>query len=114
MNDSSIAVAFPDAYRRLGKNAELLAEIAAILVEDTPNLLEQIHSAVKAGNYADVAAASHSLKGLVGNLDESLSAAVVQPLVDAARVPAPGLVRRLAHELDGEMASLLKVVRQYL
>lgn len=114
MNDSSIAVAFPDAYRRLGKNAELLAEIAAILVEDTPNLLEQIHQAVRAGNYVDVAAASHSLKGLVANLDESLAAAAVQPLVDAARVPSPALTRRLAHELDSEMASLLKLVRQYL
>lgn len=114
MNDPSIAVAFPNAYRRLGKNAELLAEIAAILVEDTPTLLEQIHAAVRAGNFAEVAAASHSLKGLVANLDESIAAAVVQPLVDAARVPSAGLTRRLANELDVEMASLLKLVRKYL
>jgi HPt (histidine-containing phosphotransfer) domain-containing protein len=61
------------AIERLGGDAQLLREMAAIFVEDAPGLLDQVQSG-RGGEPSEMASrAAHSLKGLVSNFSEPAS-----------------------------------------
>jgi HPt (histidine-containing phosphotransfer) domain-containing protein len=55
------------ALRRLGGDADLLRELAAIFVQDAAGLLDQATSALERADSAAAAHAAHSLKGLASN-----------------------------------------------
>lgn len=56
------------AMERIDGDQELLQELAQIVLEDLPNLLEDIRSAIASGDASTVDAAAHKLKGSAGNL----------------------------------------------
>jgi two-component system sensor histidine kinase/response regulator len=55
------------ALSRVGGDLELLREIAHLFLEDSPNLLRAIESALEAGEADRLERAAHSLKGAVAN-----------------------------------------------
>jgi hypothetical protein len=114
MSDEPIIRAFPDAYRRLGDDAVLLTEIARILVEDAPGLLDQIREGIRQSNFELVASTTHALKGLVANVDENICNAAVQPVIDAARSRSMDQTRRLFRELEPALGSLVQSIKAYL
>ena len=65
------------ALSRVGGDAELLKEIAALFMEDYPNVLAEIRAAVARGDAKGVERAAHGLKGSVANFG-------AQAAVDAA------------------------------
>jgi HPt (histidine-containing phosphotransfer) domain-containing protein len=58
------------ALRRLGGDAELLREMALIVVQDMPELLVQACSGLMSDDLEPAARAAHSLKGLAANFSE--------------------------------------------
>jgi len=65
---TSIELDVPGALKRVGGDRELLARIIDFIVEDSPQFISRIETALKANEYAEVERAAHSLKGLVSNL----------------------------------------------
>jgi HPt (histidine-containing phosphotransfer) domain-containing protein len=65
------------ALSRVGGDAELLKEIAALFMEDYPNVLAELRAAAARGDAQGVERAAHGLKGSVGNFG-------AQAAVDAA------------------------------
>ena len=53
------------ALNRVGGDADLLREVAELFLSDYPHLLEEIRSAVSAGNASALEHSAHSLKGSV-------------------------------------------------
>jgi CheY-like chemotaxis protein len=66
------------ALERLGGNERLFAKLAQIFCEDSPPLVEELKSALHAGNAAALAQAAHALVGMAANFDAHTA-------VDAAR-----------------------------
>jgi len=52
---------------RVGGDVDFLQELAGIFREDCPKLLEEIRSAVAAGDAAALERAAHTLKGAIAN-----------------------------------------------
>lgn len=55
------------ALERMGGDEEILKEIAALFVEDSPEQLQRIRQAIDAGNAQALERAAHTLKGSVSN-----------------------------------------------
>jgi two-component system, sensor histidine kinase and response regulator len=65
---TSIELDVPGALRRVGGDRELLVRIIDFVVEDSPQFVRRMETALESGEYAEVERAAHSLKGLVSNL----------------------------------------------
>jgi HPt (histidine-containing phosphotransfer) domain-containing protein len=50
---------------RVGGNREILQQLIAVFYQDCNNLMDNLNSAIRAGNATGVRAASHTLKGMV-------------------------------------------------
>lgn len=55
------------ALERVGGDQELLKEIADLFLEDAPQILAAVRSAVESGDAEGLQRAAHSLKGSVAN-----------------------------------------------
>ncbi len=55
------------AMDRVGEDLELLIELAGMFLEDCPDILKQIETAVTAGDSQALKSSAHMLKGAVGN-----------------------------------------------
>jgi two-component system, sensor histidine kinase and response regulator len=62
------------ALSRVGGDAELLKEIAALFMEDYPNALAEIRAATARGDAKGVERAAHGLKGSVANFGAQAAA----------------------------------------
>jgi HPt (histidine-containing phosphotransfer) domain-containing protein len=77
------------ALSRVGGDAELLKEIAALFLDDYPKVLAEIRAAAARGDSPGIEHAAHGLKGSVANFG-------AQAAVDAAfRLEQMGLARDL-------------------
>ena len=56
------------ALKRVGGDRELLVRIIDFVVEDSPQFVSRMETALESGEYSEVERAAHSLKGLVSNL----------------------------------------------
>jgi HPt (histidine-containing phosphotransfer) domain-containing protein len=56
------------ALKRVGGDRELLVRIIDFVVEDSPQFVTRMETALESGEYSEVERAAHSLKGLVSNL----------------------------------------------
>jgi hypothetical protein len=96
---------------RVDNDMEFLAETVEMLVEDGPDLLAQIRSAIETGDSEALSVAAHTYKGMVANFcaDSTVEAALKLEmmgrggdLVGASEAFAilEGLARRLATALQ--------------
>jgi HPt (histidine-containing phosphotransfer) domain-containing protein len=96
------------ALERLGGDEELLAEVIRLFLEDCPQQLAAIKSAVDARDGEHIRSAAHALKGAAGNLsatDLFKAAEVMERLgaegrVDAAQAAWRTLSAQAAHAMD--------------
>jgi two-component system, sensor histidine kinase and response regulator len=65
---ASIDLDVAGALKRVGGDRELLVRIIDFVVEDSPQFVNRMETALRSGEYAEVERAAHSLKGLVSNL----------------------------------------------
>jgi len=68
MPTPSVELDVSGALKRVGGDRQLLVRIIDFVIEDSPEYIRQIGAAVSANRYRDAERASHSLKGLVSNL----------------------------------------------
>ncbi|MBI4873076.1 MAG: Hpt domain-containing protein [Acidobacteria bacterium] len=78
------------ALERVGGDEELLREIAVLFLEECPQMMSEIQSAVATGNAIALERTAHSLKGSVGNFGAH------QAFRAAARLEAIGRSRDLS------------------
>jgi HPt (histidine-containing phosphotransfer) domain-containing protein len=57
-----------DLLERLGDDAELVAEVLAVFLEDAPVRLAAIHAALAQRDAAELRAAAHALKGAAASI----------------------------------------------
>jgi HPt (histidine-containing phosphotransfer) domain-containing protein len=98
------------ALSRVGDDAELLKEIAALFMEDYPSVLAEIRAAAARGDAEGVERAAHGLKGSVANFG-------AQAAVDAAfqieRMGRAGDLNRVSEAID-TLARALDALRPEL
>jgi HPt (histidine-containing phosphotransfer) domain-containing protein len=91
------------ALSRVGEDAELLKEIAALFIEDYPNVMAEIRAAAARGDANGVERAAHGLKGSVANFG-------AQAAVDAAfqleQMGRAGDLSRVSEAIDALARSL--------
>lgn len=73
------------ALRRLGGDAELLREMAAIVVQDAPGLLAQAVAGLDSDERETAARAAHSLKGLASNFSNPAAGAAEAAEIELRR-----------------------------
>lgn len=66
-----------EVYSRVDDDMELLQELIEIFLEDYPQLMSDIHSAIQSGDAEALKSSAHTLKGSVSNF-------CAQSAVDAA------------------------------
>jgi len=59
-----------ELLQRTGGDRELLMEIAGLFLDDLPNMVEAIRSAVESGDASSLERSAHRLKGSIGNFGQ--------------------------------------------
>lgn len=103
-----------DALRRLGEDTQLLRDIIQIYLEDSPSMVERIHSAVATADALGLQHAAHQLKGIAATLSAPDVVGV------ASRLEHMGASRDLSDaakalvEVDRRVSSLNQAVQEFL
>jgi len=85
------------ALSRVGGDVELLKEIAALFMEDYPNVLAELRAAAARGNSQRVERAAHGLKGSVANFGAQ---AAVDAALQLEQMGRAGDVSRASQTID--------------
>ena len=93
---------------RVGGSHEVLQEIIALFLEDCPNLLDDIRSALAAGDAQAVYRAAHTLKGSVGNFEAHAAVEIAQRLEARAREGDIAAATAVFALLDLEIQAVIK------
>ncbi len=94
------------AMERVGNDLELLQEVARLFLEEYPESLQRIRSAIERGSARDLERAAHALKGSVSNFGAKK---VVQAALELEKLGRSGTVEgaeRLYQALEQELAHL--------
>jgi two-component system sensor histidine kinase/response regulator len=91
---------------------ELLAEIIQMFIEDAPNLLERIRTALGEGGLEEVQRNAHALKGAVGNFGKGEAYAAAQTMEQHGREGELASAREHLAVLEGQMASVVQALAQ--
>jgi two-component system, sensor histidine kinase and response regulator len=98
------------AIERLGGDGDLFDEVAQLFTDDAPKLLDEMRSALAAGDASRLTRAAHTLKGSAGYVGGGPTAAAAQTLETIA---ANGLLENAAgalERLSEEMARLTEAL----
>lgn len=87
----------PGALRRVGGDRELLARVIDFVVEDSPQLMQKIVSALDAERFREVERAAHSLNGLVSNVH---CIAVQEKVLEVEELARRGDREQIVHVLE--------------
>ena len=104
----------PDALiERLGGDEELARQMAALFVDECPNMLDEMRRAVAGGRPDDVRRVAHAFKGSVANFVADGPAAIALALEQAGRDERLGDAPALLARLEGAVAELIPELRIY-
>lgn len=103
-----------DLLDRLSGDADLLADLLDLFLEDCPVRLAAVHAAVATGRGPEIRAAAHALKGAAGNLSARRLFTAAQLLEQLAETSDRRRIGGAAAQIDSEAAVLLPVLRQHL
>ncbi|EMI16436.1 hypothetical protein RMSM_06639 [Rhodopirellula maiorica SM1] len=87
---------FAEALGRLGGDEELLRELAAILVDDVPPLVDGVQNAIESGDFGEAYRDAHALKGLVVTFDERGCGLLISELMTALKEENSHEIHRLS------------------
>jgi HPt (histidine-containing phosphotransfer) domain-containing protein len=95
---------------RVDDDLEFLEETVAMLDEDSPELLQQIKSAVGDGDAAALVKPAHALKGMLANFCAAPAETAARELETLARqenmADAPTVAERVQHETERLQSAL--------
>ena len=103
-----------DALSRLDDDGELLRDIIAIYLEDSPALFEMIRRAVMANDPQTLQRAAHNLKGLAVTLSAADVAATASRLEHMGASNALGEAAATVGELESRLNELEAAAHQYV
>ncbi len=92
---------------RLENDRELLREIVEIFREDFPRYAEELRTAVKRENAAEVMRAAHTLKGMLANFAARRAAAAVAKLEELGKSGEMGQLAVAMEEFEKEAAGIM-------
>jgi len=95
-----------EALARVGCDRELLAEVAELLLNDAPILLETLKDALGRGDHAAMTNAAHGMKGAVSNIGGAALSATLQRLEAALRGGHPANLDELVALASGQWQAL--------
>ena len=99
---------------RVDGDVEFLEETVAMLDEDSPNLLEQIHAAVSTKDAAALVKPAHALKGMVSNFCAPLAEAAARDLERMGREDRLVEVDATAERAQRETERLRKALHELI
>jgi len=94
------------ALSRAGGDEELLRELAALFLDDYPNTLEQLRTAIASGVAIDIEHHAHSLKGSASNFGAPEVVAAALSLEQQGRTHALIETPASLHRLESALAIL--------
>lgn len=94
------------ALSRVGGDAELLREIAALFLEDYPKVMADLHDAAARGDASGVERTAHSLKGSVANFGAKSVIEAALKIEDFGRNKQLAGVAPLLQALERELAAI--------
>lgn len=98
-----------DALREdLGDDDEIVRSLCSLFSADTPRLMQDIGSALAAGDLKVVHHTAHRLKGSIGVFHAPQVYAVAQQLEDAGKREDPAGSRDVFEELQGAIGAMLQ------
>src|SRR5229473_1719747 len=95
-----------DALARVGGDAQLLAEIAALFLQDLPRALGELRKAVSARDAAAIERHAHALKGSVSNFGAQEAREAAQSLETQARTNSLATIDASLSKLEHALALL--------
>jgi HPt (histidine-containing phosphotransfer) domain-containing protein len=101
------------ALARFGGDKDLFLEMSGILLEDAPQLIDDLGRAVKANNAGDVRMRAHAVKGLFLGCGGMRAAHVAQQLENAGQSFDLGHASELFSKLTTEVDALTHALQQY-
>jgi HPt (histidine-containing phosphotransfer) domain-containing protein len=99
------------ALSRMGRDRNLLEDLAEFFLEDAPVLLVQLRDAVRGGRAEDVGQTAHSLKGLVANFDATRAHELAAEMEQHGWSKRIDSAQRLLDDLDRETNRVMLAVR---
>src|SRR3954454_315069 len=104
----------PELLDRVGGDSDLLREITTIFLEEYPQLLEDIRSAVARCDDHLLERSAHSLKGSVSNFGAKSATAAAYSLEKLGRQKASANAAAQLQTLEAELSSLLPALQDLL
>ena len=98
---------------RLDGDLELAQQLAAIFVEECPNMVQRLRTAVSEGAADEVRRAAHALKGSLSNFIDGGPTATAFELETMGRDGRLDETARALERLEGEIAGLTVRLREF-
>jgi len=98
---------------RLGGDAQLLADVSRLFIDDAPRHLREIRSAIDAGDVGALRATGHALKGAAANFDAADVVAAARTLEEAGRTMDLAAAEPAWRALEPAMRDLLDTLHAY-
>ncbi|TAK12983.1 MAG: sensor histidine kinase, partial [Acidobacteria bacterium] len=99
-----------ELVERLGGDREILREVVTIFRHSTPDLIEEIRTAIDGRDLTRLRSAAHTLKGAAGNLSAKRVAALALELESASRASDIALAAHYFPRLAAETEELLTIL----
>jgi HPt (histidine-containing phosphotransfer) domain-containing protein len=99
---------------RVDGDVEFLEETIAMLDEDSPALLNEIHAAVRSRDTANLAKAAHALKGMLANFCAEPAETAARDLETMGRKEQLSDVDASVARVKDETARLTEALHQFL
>jgi hypothetical protein len=108
-------LAWRDALLRLDGDSALLLELAALFIEDGPQLVQTLYQALDEGRLSDSWRAVHSLQGVLVNFGALRAIAQAERLSASLHEPAQAAQwRGQANELDAAVDEVIGALRELI
>jgi HPt (histidine-containing phosphotransfer) domain-containing protein len=105
---------FSELLARVDNDRELLIDLVTIFKEDFPRHLQGLREAIESKDTARIAAAGHTLKGMLSNLAAVRSAKLAEEIEKLARQGSSGDFTDLLFQFETESRSLLPQLEAYV
>jgi len=99
------------ALQRLGNDQQLLRDMAGFYIEDIPQLMGELRSALAAGDVELATRSAHSLKGLSSNFDAPFAIGAATAVENAARSGDLQKAAAGVEQLDLELGRVVQVLK---
>jgi CheY-like chemotaxis protein len=96
---------------RFGGKAQLVTDVVGVFLADTPNLLDRLRAARRAGDTNEVAAAAHAIKGAAGLFSQGKAFEGARRLEKAARAGDASSIDAVCADLETAVLELNEELR---